>query len=59
MRDYAIDLYNRWAALWNGDLAIAAEIMAPEFTLRYAQPGASAFDDVRDPAALADRKSVV
>ncbi|MFE3056329.1 nuclear transport factor 2 family protein [Nocardia sp. NPDC059239] len=53
MRDYAIDLYNRWAALWNGDLAIAGEIMAPEFTLRYAQPGATVFDDVHDPAALA------
>ncbi|MGV9664192.1 nuclear transport factor 2 family protein [Nocardia niigatensis] len=53
MRDFAIDLFERWTVMWNGDLALADEIMAPEFTLRYAQPGADAYDDIHDPAAFA------
>ncbi|WP_154788918.1 nuclear transport factor 2 family protein [Nocardia aurantiaca] len=53
MRDYAIDLFDRWTGMWNGDLALADEIMAPEFTLRYAQPGADIYDDIHDRAAFA------
>ncbi|RLP29627.1 nuclear transport factor 2 family protein [Nocardia seriolae] len=53
MRDHAIDLFDRWTAMWDGDLALAEEIMAPEFTLRYAQPGASEYDDIHDPATFA------
>ncbi|WP_040807999.1 nuclear transport factor 2 family protein [Nocardia concava] len=53
MRDYGIELFTRWTNLWNGDLDLVDEIMAPEFTLRYAQPGASDFDEIRDRAALA------
>ncbi|MBB5917162.1 putative SnoaL-like aldol condensation-catalyzing enzyme [Nocardia transvalensis] len=55
MRDFGIALYNRWADLWNGDLAVADEIMAPALTLRYAQAGADVFDEIRDPRALAAR----
>ncbi|MYS83310.1 hypothetical protein GTZ85_24610 [Streptomyces sp. SID5474] len=40
--------------MWNGDLDLAERIMAPEFTLRYAQPGTEAFDDARTPRQLAD-----
>ncbi|MFE2958076.1 hypothetical protein [Nocardia tengchongensis] len=54
MRDYAIDLFDRWTQLWNGDYALADEIMAPAFTLRYAQPGAAAYDSIRDRAAFVD-----
>ncbi|MFE3188265.1 hypothetical protein ACFXHA_04600 [Nocardia sp. NPDC059240] len=53
MRDYAIDLFERWTAMWNGDLTLAEEIMAAEFTLRYAQPGAEIYDDIHTPAAFA------
>ncbi|MEU1205045.1 nuclear transport factor 2 family protein [Nocardia sp. NPDC005825] len=53
MRDYAIELFDRWTQMWNGDLALADEIMAPAFTLRYAQPGADAYDSVQDRAAFA------
>src|SRR5690348_6671613 len=53
MRDFALEMFDRWTALWNGDLALVDEIMAPEFTLRYAQPGASDFDEIRDRAGLA------
>ncbi|MCU1641250.1 MAG: hypothetical protein JWN03_1525 [Nocardia sp.] len=53
MRDFGIELFNRWTIMWNGDLALAQEIMAPEFTLRYAQPGASDYDDIHDPKAFA------
>ncbi|WP_327121397.1 ester cyclase [Nocardia sp. NBC_01730] len=53
MRDFGIDLFDRWTAMWNGDLALADQIMAPEFTLRYAQPGATVYDDIHHPQALA------
>ncbi|MGW4355165.1 nuclear transport factor 2 family protein [Nocardia sp. NPDC004582] len=52
MRDYAIDLFDRWTQMWNGDLALVDAIMAPEFTLRYAQPGAD-YDSIRDRATFA------
>lgn len=53
MRDFAIELFDRWTAMWDGDLALADEIMAPKFTLRYAQPGADIYDTIHDPAAFA------
>ncbi|WP_330181179.1 ester cyclase [Nocardia sp. NBC_01503] len=53
MRDFAIELFNRWTAMWNGDLELAEEIMAPEFTLRYAQPGAVEYDHIHDPKTFA------
>ncbi|MGW4772126.1 nuclear transport factor 2 family protein [Nocardia sp. NPDC004278] len=53
MRDFGITLFDQWTAMWNGDLTLAERIMAPEFTLRYAQPNASEYDDIRDPQALA------
>ncbi|MEU4208756.1 nuclear transport factor 2 family protein [Streptomyces sp. NPDC026206] len=52
MRQFGVELYDRWTALWNGDTGLAAEIMAPEFRLRYAQAGTEAFDDIRHPAQL-------
>lgn len=53
MRDFGITLFDEWTAMWNGDLALADKIMAPEFTLRYAQPDASDYDDIHDPQAFA------
>ncbi|MFI6446698.1 nuclear transport factor 2 family protein [Kitasatospora sp. NPDC050543] len=53
-RELGIRLYDRWTALWNHDLDLAVPIMAPEFTLRYAQAGAEVFDDARTPPQLAD-----
>ncbi|MEV4241386.1 MULTISPECIES: nuclear transport factor 2 family protein [unclassified Nocardia] len=55
MRDFGITLFDEWTAMWNGDLALADKIMAPEFTLRYAQPGASQYDDIHDPQTFAAR----
>ncbi|MBF6327957.1 nuclear transport factor 2 family protein [Nocardia transvalensis] len=55
MTDFGVALFDRWTALWNGDLALAEQIIAPEVTLRYAQPGADAFDAIRDPQGLAAR----
>ncbi|MET9693958.1 hypothetical protein ABZY81_36940 [Streptomyces sp. NPDC006514] len=54
VRQFGIHTYDRWTAMWNGDLDLAAKIMAPEFVLRYAQAGTEAFDDVRTPQQLAD-----
>jgi hypothetical protein len=53
MRDFGITLFDEWTAMWNGELALAEKIMAPEFTLRYAQPNGSEYDDIHDPRALA------
>jgi hypothetical protein len=52
-RLFGVELFDQWTAMWNGDLALAARIMASSFTLRYAQAGTEAFDRVADPAALA------
>ncbi|MFG2824466.1 nuclear transport factor 2 family protein [Kitasatospora sp. NPDC048365] len=53
LRAYGVELFDRWTALWNGDLAMAEAVMAPEFVLRYAQAGTEAFDEVRTPKQLA------
>ena len=49
-----IDLFERWTAMWNLNLDLAEEIMAPRFTLHYAQTGAEVFDDLHQPQDLAD-----
>ncbi|WP_317619873.1 nuclear transport factor 2 family protein [Nonomuraea phyllanthi] len=43
-----------WAALWNGELSLADRNVAPEFRLRYAQPGTDAFDHIRHPSRLTE-----
>lgn len=54
MHAAGIELFDKWADMWNGDFRLMDEIMAAEFTLRYAQPGASAYDRIRDrPAFIA------
>ena len=55
MDDYGVQIFDRWARLWSGDLALAEELMAATFTLRYAQPGATVWDDVKDPATFAEQ----
>ncbi|MGW0805300.1 nuclear transport factor 2 family protein [Nonomuraea sp. NPDC002799] len=47
-------MFELWSALWNGDLSLADQIMAPQFRLRYAQPGTDAFDHIRNPSHLAE-----
>ncbi|WP_371494410.1 ester cyclase [Kitasatospora sp. NBC_00374] len=54
MRAFGIGLFDRWTAMWNGDLDLVNEIMAPEFVLRYAQAGTDAFDEIRTPQQLAE-----
>ncbi|MFD0273196.1 hypothetical protein ACFVHB_04670 [Kitasatospora sp. NPDC127111] len=54
LRQFGVDAYDRWTAMWNGEVGLAEEIMAPEFTLRYAQANTEAFDDARVPAQLAE-----
>ena len=39
--------------MWNGDLTVAQQIMATDFTLRYAQANTEMIDDVRTPDAMA------
>ncbi|MFJ8313342.1 MULTISPECIES: hypothetical protein [unclassified Streptomyces] len=54
MRVFGIGLFDQWTAMWNGDLDLVNEIMAPEFVLRYAQAGTDAFDEIRTPQQLAE-----
>jgi len=53
LRDFGTALFERWTGLWNGDVAIAPEIMAETFVLHYAQANTERVDSVRTPAALA------
>jgi hypothetical protein len=45
-------VYDRWTALWNRDPDEGVDLLAPALTLRYAQGGSEAFDDVRTPEDL-------
>jgi hypothetical protein len=54
MNEMAEQVFQDWTALWNGEVALAEKIMAPEFRLRYAQPGVDVFDTIRRPQQLAD-----
>lgn len=52
-RSAGIEVFDQWTALWNRNLRLAEQVMAPEFVLRYAQEGGEPFDDVTTPAQLA------
>ena len=45
------DLWKRWVELWNGNLSIADEIIAPNFVAHFAPAGASP-GEVRGPDGL-------
>jgi len=53
-RTAAVDLATKWTALWNGDLALADEILAPDFRIEF---GAVVADPdptlITDPAGMA------
>ncbi len=46
------DLWASWVALWNGNLALADQIIAPDFVAHFAAIGTSP-GEVRGPAGLA------
>src|SRR6185503_13877533 len=54
LRDFGITLFDRWTAMWNGDVAVASAIMADTFALHYAQANTERVDNVRTPAGLAE-----
>jgi len=53
-RAIGVALFDRWTEMWNGNTALASEIMAPTFALHYAQANTERLDHVRTPAELAD-----
>ena len=53
LRLAGVAIFDRWTALWNHDLHLAEEIMAPWFTLRYAQANGELFDPIHRPSELA------
>lgn len=46
-KQMGVTIYDRWAEMWSGVIS-ANEVMAPQFQLRYAQPGAEHFNAVTD-----------
>ncbi|TDD88905.1 hypothetical protein E1293_05780 [Actinomadura darangshiensis] len=48
--------FELWSRMWNGEVALVDQIMAPRFRLRYAQPtpGTDAFDHIRERPQLAE-----
>ncbi|HEX7963698.1 MAG TPA: nuclear transport factor 2 family protein [Candidatus Saccharimonadales bacterium] len=49
-----IELFDRWTAYWNEDYAQAGAIMAPNFTLHYAQAGGERFDSIHTPEQMTE-----
>ena len=49
-------IFESWSRMWNGEVALVDQIMAPRFRLRYAQPtpGTDAFDRIRERPQLAE-----
>jgi SnoaL-like domain len=49
-------IFELWSRMWNGEVALVDQIMAPRFRLRYAQPtpGTDAFDRIRQRPQLAE-----
>lgn len=45
------ELWQRWSALWNGNLALADEIIAPDFVAHFAAAGGSP-SEVQGPEGL-------
>ena len=54
MHALGVSLFDRWTEMWNGNAALASAIMAPSFTLHYAQANTERFDQVHAPEALAE-----
>ena len=54
LRQKGIDTFDEWTAMWNFKLHLAEKIMAPYFTLRYAQADTEPFDDIHRAPALAN-----
>jgi hypothetical protein len=49
-----VDLWDRWAALWNGDLSLAGQLLSPGFQIHFGNTIASADTDrFRGPQDLA------
>ncbi|MFI9253204.1 nuclear transport factor 2 family protein [Streptomyces sp. NPDC053069] len=49
-----IALFDRWTALWNGDLSDPEAFLAPGFRVRFGNdPANAATDEVRGPAGMA------
>jgi hypothetical protein len=47
------DLYRRWASMWNGNLAIANDIIADGFVAHLTGDAPPPLEDIRDPASVA------
>ena len=54
LRQKGIDTFDEWTAMWNFNLHLAEKIMAPYFTLRYAQADTEPFDNIHRAPELAN-----
>jgi hypothetical protein len=55
-QETGVRIFELWSQMWNGEVALADQIMAPRFRLRYAQPapGTDAFDRIQQRPQLAE-----
>lgn len=47
-----LDIWKRWTAMWNGEPALARELVAPRFALHLPTPSDTDAAQVGDPAAV-------
>jgi hypothetical protein len=47
-----LDLWQRWTALWNGDLALADQLLSPGFRIHFGNAVSVDTDTLRGPADL-------
>jgi hypothetical protein len=52
-QEVGADLYRRWASMWNGNLAIANDIIADGFVAHLTGDAPPPLEDIRDPASVA------
>jgi hypothetical protein len=52
-QEVGADLYRRWASMWNGNLAIASDIIADGFVAHLTGDAITPLEDIRDAASVA------
>jgi hypothetical protein len=54
LRQIGIQIFDQWTDLWNLNLALSEEILAPRLSLHYAQADTEAFDKIKTPSQLSE-----
>jgi hypothetical protein len=54
LKQIGIQIFDQWTELWNKNLILSEEIIAPCISLHYAQADTEAFDKIQTPVQLSD-----